>query len=44
MMKYRIKDAGVTPDVEVPEEFRNGLECEGFFMSLDQGDKDTTVI
>lgn len=44
MMKYRIKVDGVTPDVEVPEELRNGLECEGFFMSLDRDDIATTVI
>ena len=38
MARYRIRFEALEPDVELDRELAEGVECDGYFMGLDQED------
>lgn len=44
MANFRIKVEVLNPEMEVVEDLKNGVECEGFFLCADQGKEQTVHI
>ena len=44
MAKYRIKVEVLDSKEKVSEELLNGWECDGFFLGMDIGDNNRTII
>ena len=44
MANFKIKVEALNPEMEVDENLKNGVECEGFFLCADQGKEQTVHI
>ena len=44
MAKYRIKIEVLDPNETIKEELQAGVECDGFFLGMDIGDANRSII
>ena len=44
MAKYRIKIEALDPNETIKEDLQAGVECDGFFLGMDTGDDNRSII
>ena len=44
MAKYRIKIEALDPNETIKEDLQTGVECDGFFLGMNTGDNNRSII